>query len=103
MYLLTKPPSKCYDCFVTYRIRFRNTGSLHESEPKTLEEARTIAVQLSNWNQRVDVVDADLIWMETEPCRCGKCTLDAGSAVVERFYPYSEEGARQLEAMSSSR
>lgn len=81
---------------MTYRIRFRNTGSLHESEPKTLEEARVIAGALSQWNQRVDIVDADLIWMETEPCRCGTCP--PSSAVIERFEPYSEEGALQLEA-----
>lgn len=67
---------------MTYRILFRNTGSLHESEPKDFEEARVIAVSLSNWNQRVDIVDTD-----------------NNNAVVKRFEPYSEEGARKLEAM----
>lgn len=70
---------------MTYRIRFRDTGSLHDSEPKTLEEARATAVSLSNWNQRVDIVDAD--------------TME----VVKRFEPYSEAGALELEAMYASR
>ena len=80
-----------------YKIRFRNTNSLHDSEPKTLEEARSVARSLSNWNQRVDIVDADILWMESEPCRCGTCAPT--SAVIERWEPYSEAGAQQLEAM----
>jgi hypothetical protein len=65
---------------MTYKIRFRNTGSLHESEPKTFEEANSIAVSLSNWNHRVEIVDADL-----------------PSVVIKRFEPYSKQGALERE------
>jgi hypothetical protein len=66
---------------MTYRIRFRNIGSLHESEPKTFNEAWVIAINLSHWNQRVDIIDAET------------------GEVLKSSEPYSENGARQLEAM----
>ena len=66
---------------MTYRIRFRNTGSLHESEPKSYNEAWATAISLSHWNQRVDIIDTDT------------------GEVVKSLEPYSENGARQLEAM----
>ena len=78
---------------MTYKIRFRNTNSLHESEPKTLEEARSIAISLSHWNQRVDIVDADML-------KGFRLCFGPDPAVVERFEPYSEAGAQQLEAAS---
>lgn len=68
---------------MTYRIRFRNTGSLHDSEPKTLDEAIVMAVSLSNWNQRVEIIDAET------------------GEVVKPYKPYSEAGAKQLEALCS--
>lgn len=73
---------------MTYRVRFRNTGSLHEIKPKDYEEARVLAVNLSNWNARVDIVDTDLI-SDNDP---------SDWVVIKRFEPYSEEGAQQLEA-----
>lgn len=66
---------------MTYRVRFSRTGSLHESTPQTFEEARITAVCLSNWNQRVEIID-----------------LDTGE-ILKEFPPYSEEGAAQLEQM----
>ena len=66
---------------MTYRIRFQNDGSLHDSYPKTFEEARIIAVSLSHWNQRVEIVDIDT------------------DEILKVFAPYSEEGAAQLELM----
>ena len=74
---------------MTYRIRFQNSGSLHDSEPQTLEEARSIAVSLSNWNQRVEIIDTDLLSKEAET---------PGAAVVQQFKPWSEAAAQALEA-----
>jgi hypothetical protein len=69
---------------MTYRIRFRNTGSLHESEPKTLDEAIFTAVTLSNWNQRVEIIDAET------------------GEVVKPYEPYSEAGAQKLERLAAA-
>ena len=67
---------------MTYRIRFRNSGSIHDSQPSTLEEARSIAVSLSNWNQRVDLID-----------------LETGE-ILHSYKPWSEAGAQMVETAS---
>lgn len=64
---------------MTHRVRFTKSGSYHDSFPKSFEEARIIAVSLSHWNQRVEIVDTD------------------SGEVLKQFAPYSEEGEAQME------
>jgi len=66
---------------MTYRVRFSRSGSLHESTPNTFEEAQFTAICLSNWNQRVEIIDSET------------------GEILKEFAPYSEEGAAQLEQM----
>ena len=48
-----------------------------------MDEAIVMAVSLSNWNQRVEIIDAET------------------GEVVKPYKPYSEAGAKQLEALCS--